>query len=96
MIGILIPWVMSRSITRPLNKLTAAAMAIASGDRSSPVHVNRNDELGKLAHAFNTMTTHVEKKVEQRTAQLQTANMLINYSAFSNGCTVRKILKVPV
>jgi HAMP domain-containing protein len=48
-IGIFIAWLMSRNITRPLNKLSAAATAIAGGDYSSSVEIYRKDELGKLA-----------------------------------------------
>ncbi|MEI9959531.1 MAG: ATP-binding protein [Ferruginibacter sp.] len=80
-IGIFITWVMSRNIIKPINQLTAAATAVASGDHSAPVRVNRLDELGKLADAFNEMTKQVmvnqqtlENKISERTAQLETAN----------------------
>jgi signal transduction histidine kinase len=60
-IGIFIAWLMSRNITRPLNKLTAAASAIAGGDYSTTVAVDRRDEVGKLARAFNVMIGQVSK-----------------------------------
>ncbi|MDB5152016.1 MAG: hypothetical protein JWR54_767 [Mucilaginibacter sp.] len=78
-VGILSAWVMSRNITRPLNQLTAAATAISHGSYLFPISidVDRNDELGDLAHAFNIMTMNVqqtqqglEERVRERTAEL--------------------------
>ena len=63
-IGIFIGWLMSRSITKPLNKLTGAASAIASGDYSATVAVERPDEVGKLSRAFNAMIGQVSKAKE--------------------------------
>ncbi|HMG67104.1 MAG TPA: ATP-binding protein, partial [Chitinophagaceae bacterium] len=77
-IGIFFAWQMSRNITRPLHNLTAAATAITEGDYSASVEVNRKDELGKLAVAFNTMASQVrsaqydlEEKVQERTTELE-------------------------
>ncbi len=76
--GILIAWLISRRITKPLHKLTAAATAITEGDYSASVEVTRRDELGKLALAFNTMASQVrssqydlEEKVQERTIELE-------------------------
>ena len=79
--GILIAWLMSRNITKPLNQLTRAAMAISQGDYSYPAEVNKSDELGKLANAFNTMKKQVqatqsnlEQRIKDRTIQLEIVN----------------------
>ena len=73
-------WLMSRAITRPLKQLSSAAAAIADGNYSSRVDVDRDDELGKLAKSFNIMSARVraaqqelEQIVEERTRELQTA-----------------------
>jgi signal transduction histidine kinase len=84
--GIFVAWLMSRNITRPLNKLTAAASAIAGGNYSATVEVDyRNDELGKLGRAFNTMAVHVrnaQKDLEQKVVQTEQMNeQLRNLSA---------------
>jgi signal transduction histidine kinase len=81
-IGILLAWIMSRNITKPLKLLTTATSDFAAGNYSSAaVEIERKDELGKLAKAFNTMATQVqssqkdlEKKVEDRTHDLKNAN----------------------
>ena len=84
-IGILFAWIMSRNITRPLNNLTAAATAIAGGDYSSAVNVDRRDEVGKLARAFNAMNSQVNKAkkgLEQKIAEtIEINEQLRNLSA---------------
>ena len=64
LIGTLIVWIVSRSITRPLTDLTAAASALAAGDYTRVVQSNRSDELGELSRAFNAMTRRVEESQE--------------------------------
>jgi nitrogen fixation/metabolism regulation signal transduction histidine kinase len=62
--GIFFAWLIGRSITQPLNKLTRAAEAIAKGNYDLQLRIRRRDELGKLANAFNTMTL-TRKKYEE-------------------------------
>lgn len=84
-LGSLGGWVMSRNITSPLNELTEAASAIAEGNYKATVDINREDELGKLANSFNMMAIQVrsaqlelEKKVQERTRELESAKIDIN------------------
>jgi two-component system sensor histidine kinase BaeS len=51
---------LSRAITRPVQRLTSAAEAIAAGHFDQPVTVHARDELGRLSHTFNDMTTRLE------------------------------------
>jgi signal transduction histidine kinase len=81
LIGALVVWVVSRSITRPLVDLTEAASALAGGNFSTVVQSTRHDELGELSRAFNTMTQRVhesqaglETKVRERTEELRDRN----------------------
>jgi signal transduction histidine kinase len=62
-IGILVAWLLSRNISKPLIDLTEAASGIAAGNYSQLVQMERRDELGQLAHAFNAMAMQVQQKL---------------------------------
>ena len=51
---------LSRSITRPLEKLTAAAEAFGKGDPSARSGIDRRDEVGQLARTFDEMAARVQ------------------------------------
>ncbi len=72
-------WVI-RQIVRPIEALSTTAQAISDGDLSQQVKVTSQDELGKLAGAFNSMTAQLrdlidslEDRVYERTRALQTS-----------------------
>jgi diguanylate cyclase (GGDEF)-like protein len=46
----------ARDLTGPLEEVTEAAEAVASGDLTMSIEVRRSDEVGRLARAFNHMT----------------------------------------
>ncbi len=71
-------WYAARSLSRPIIKLTHAAHNIAGGQLEQRVAIEREDEIGELARAFNTMTDDVrrmhatlEEQVRERTAELR-------------------------
>lgn len=79
-VGAGIAWIVSRRISGPLIALTEASEGIASGDYSHRVASARDDELGRLASAFNSMAAQVddarrnlEQRVSERTAELRGA-----------------------
>lgn len=55
LLGALAAWLITRSITRPLNVALEAAQLIASGDLSQTVAVSGRDETGKLLEAVAEM-----------------------------------------
>jgi PAS domain S-box-containing protein len=67
-------------LTTPLSRITAAAEALSDGDYGRRVTTDRDDEIGRLALAFNAMAVQVgnarrelEERVEARTRELNVA-----------------------
>lgn len=52
-------WRMADAFLRPIQALTASAVALGAGDLEREVPVTSQDELGKLGRAFNTMAAHL-------------------------------------
>ena len=69
--GLLAAWALSGTITSRLQRLTGAAEAIAAGDYSRQVRVERRDEMGRLADAFNLMGRHVQESQQHLEAQVR-------------------------
>jgi len=60
LLGIIVSFFMSRSISQPIRKLAKAAKKIASGEWET-VNIRSKNEIGFLANAFNQMSIKLEK-----------------------------------
>ena len=60
-IGVLLSFITSISISRPIDKLRAATTEIGQGRFNVNINVQSNDEVGELASAFNKMTRELQK-----------------------------------
>ena len=76
----------TRRVTVPIVQLTETAAWMARGDLNQQVAVDRKDEIGILARAFNRMAAELrilygelEAKVAERTRQLEEANAHTRY-----------------
>lgn len=58
-------WWDTGAITRPLQRLTSLAERIAAGDLSTPVTVQRHDEIGMLARTFEAMRLSLRSSREK-------------------------------
>jgi signal transduction histidine kinase len=67
-LGILLAVIVARYITRPLEQLTAASQAMASGTFDVSVSVDREDEVGRLSRAF----THMAERVGEAQTKMRT------------------------
>ena len=76
-LAILIGTALIHSIVRPLSELGETAGRIADGELDLTARVKRDDEIGKLAHAFNRMTGRLRGSVvslQKRTDHLRAIN----------------------
>jgi nitrate/nitrite-specific signal transduction histidine kinase len=85
--AILLGWVTTLSITRPVDRLTKAASAFAQGDLDQVANVRSQTEIGLLAQVFNHMAARLKESIgalelrvadrtqslEKRATQLQAA-----------------------
>jgi GAF domain-containing protein/HAMP domain-containing protein len=77
-IVIIVFFLVSRTVLRPISDLTEVASSIAKGDFHRRAKIESTDELGILARSFNEMAdqlqatqTHLEQQVAVRTSELQ-------------------------
>ena len=67
--AMLLGWAISRRMVRPLRALTAAALHLKEGkfDNVEPIETAGQGEIGRLAEAFNAMSTELKEKNEIET-----------------------------
>jgi len=87
MVSAVAAWVLARNMVRPIRTLAAGARRIGEGELDARIVVKTGDELEALADQFNRMSAQLresygelERKVEQRTAEL-TASLEFQTSA---------------
>ena len=76
-----VAWYTIRRTLQPIATLTDTISAISAGDLNRVVEVKSDDEIGKLAHTFNVMTSQIrslieglEQRVQDRTHDLELAS----------------------
>ena len=65
LLGAFVAWIITRSITHPINAAVSVAETVASGDLSSHIVVNSSDETGRLLGALKAMNTSLLGVVAQ-------------------------------
>ena len=63
-VALAIGFTVSRTITKPLSNMASLASDIAKGDFSRKIRVDSQDEIGKLASAFNQMAEELRTKIQ--------------------------------
>jgi signal transduction histidine kinase len=86
-LALLVGALLATGVTRPVQRLSRAAAAIARGDYGTPVDASGKDELADLGRAFSRMTAEIrrrdeeirgwnrelQQRVEERSAELKSA-----------------------
>ena len=63
LVGLMLAWLISRGLTRPIIRLQAGARAVGAGLlEDAHVLVTSRDEVGDVTHAFNTMVVDLREK----------------------------------
>lgn len=62
LVGLLLAWLVSRGLTRPISRLREAARAVQRGELDSQVRVTSKDEIGDVSVAFNQMVDGLREK----------------------------------
>jgi two-component system, NtrC family, sensor kinase len=81
LIGILIGYLLSRSISVPVQALRNAANRVGKGDLTQRIQKVGKDEIGELARAFNKMTEDLSltrKELDESNISLSAANNSLN------------------
>ena len=66
LIGGLLTFQLTRSLTRPIRQCVQAIQQLASGDHTHHIGLRRNDELGVLAGAIDTCTDNLRQLMNER------------------------------
>jgi two-component system phosphate regulon sensor histidine kinase PhoR len=61
---VLAAWIIARTTTRPIRRLTVASKRIASGELGQKITIEAKDEVAELTHAFNEMSAKTKELVE--------------------------------
>lgn len=82
---VILAYVMSGQLARPVLQITDAATSIAGGDLSSRVDISTHDETGILAGAFNQMTDNLRQMIEaEKEAKETLQNTVVEYVSFAD------------
>jgi two-component system phosphate regulon sensor histidine kinase PhoR len=78
-LAVLAAWFISRVTTRSVKELTIASRNIAAGQLEQRIPINRKDEIGQLAQAFNEMAANLKTIIKDiSTEKTKLANILAN------------------
>jgi NtrC-family two-component system sensor histidine kinase KinB len=69
-VSLVLAWAMASSLLRPIQALTASAVALGEGDLAREVPEFSHDELGQLGRAFNAMAAKLRAYRDATTAKV--------------------------
>ena len=81
LLSVLLAIIITRSLTRPLKALLHTTEAIAAGDLNAETQVERADEIGRLASAYDKMRLSLRSTIASLSQERQQTQAIIDTSA---------------
>lgn len=78
-VTIIIGFIISKSITDPINDITIKASKLAEGNFDQMVEVRSDDEIGTLSKTFNFLTLELKKGISEVSREKSKLEAIINY-----------------
>ncbi len=78
-VTIIIGFIISKSITDPINDITIKASKLAEGNFDQMVEVRSEDEIGTLSKTFNFLTQELKKGISEVSREKSKLEAIINY-----------------
>lgn len=89
LVAVLLSFLLSKTITTPIENITKSARRVAAGDFSEEIPIQSGDEIGELTNTFNSMSKvlkHTLEEVQDERDKLNTIflHMTDGVAAFTN------------
>lgn len=78
-VTIVISFILSKSITDPINEITEKASKLAEGDFNQTVEVRSEDEIGTLSKTFNFLTSELKMSISEISSEKSKLEAIIKY-----------------
>ena len=78
-ISLILGYILSKTITVPIARITQRARRIAQGDFDMPVEVKSDDEIGQLAQTFNYMAKSLKDTLTEVSSEKSKVETILNY-----------------
>jgi methyl-accepting chemotaxis protein len=95
-VGIVIIWLVMRSIIRPIRQLKDQAIQVSEGDLTQTITSKSNDEIGELSDAFGNMQHNLRvliQNVENSTSQVVISSDEMTQSAESTSAASGQVAR---
>ena len=77
--AIIIGFLLTRTITRPIREVTYRAAALAGGDFSQQISIRSEDEIGELGKMFNHLAGRLQETLQEISAEKNKVETILNY-----------------
>ncbi len=81
LVTVVLGFLVSTSITNPINDVTKKALKMAKGDFDQVVEVRSDDEIGQLGRMFNYLTAKLKQTLSEMSSEKGKLDAIINHMA---------------